>query len=97
MKKDVSWTVTQSVSHLDIEVQVGLWTIFNKATEEHVFEKSILEYLPTIAQPPEYDVCKEFLDERLQMMKGIQILHIFARAVAQPQLVLNLFLNFDRF
>ena len=53
LKKDVAWAVTQSVSHLDTEVQVGSWTNFNKATEEHVFEKSILEYLPTIAQPPE--------------------------------------------
>ena len=41
---------------------LGSWTAFNKnVTDVNTF-KSIINYLPTIPEPPDYKVCKEHLD-----------------------------------
>ena len=39
--------------------------------------------MPTIRQPPEYDVCKKFLDDINEMMKELDLEHIFAHADEQ--------------
>ena len=45
-----------------------------------MFDKSIVEYLPMVPGPPEYPVCKKFLDDLLDIMKELDLDHIFAHA-----------------
>ena len=42
--------------------------------------KSLLEYLPTQAETPEYPVCKFFLDDLLSLIKELDLDHIFAHS-----------------
>ena len=39
---------------------IGSWTDFNKKVTNVEQTKSLLEYPPAIAEPPEYPVCKKF-------------------------------------
>ena len=45
-----------------------------------MFDKSIVEYLPMVPEPPEYLICKKFLDDLLDIMKELDLDHIFAHA-----------------
>ena len=45
-----------------------------------MFEKSIVAYLPMVPEPPEYPACKMFLDDLLDIMKELDLDHIFAHA-----------------
>ena len=42
-----------------------------------------IEYLPVILQPPEYPVCKRFLEDLLQLLKDLEIDHIFTHSDQQ--------------
>ena len=45
--------------------------------------KSLLEYLQTIAEPPEYPVCKKFLDDLLFLINELDLDHIFVHSNEQ--------------
>ena len=68
-QKDVIWAMTHYVCKDLEEGSVGFWTNFNKETTNKVFSKSNVEYLQTIPQPPDYNVCKQFFDDLLRMME----------------------------
>ena len=62
---------------------IGSWTVLNRAVTELNTRKSLLEYMPVFPEPPEYPVCKAFLDKLLDLMKELEIGHIFAHADEQ--------------
>ena len=84
LRKDVVWSLIQSLlSRENAEQRTGSWTAYNKTISRSIFQKSLVEYLPTIGQPPEYDVCKVFLDDLKTMSDELKIPHIFAHADEQ--------------
>ena len=40
----------------------------------------IQEYLPVVSSPPEYPVCKEYLDFLIDLLRQLEIPYIFAHA-----------------
>ena len=59
---------------------IGSWTPFNKKTSDVKLPKSVLQYLPVVPTPPDYDVLKEYLDFLLDTTENLGIQHIFAHA-----------------
>ena len=59
---------------------LGSWTPFNKKISTVSTEKCIQEYLPVTAEPPEYPVCKEYLDFLLEIMKDLEIPYIYVHS-----------------
>ena len=59
------WSVVQTLATENQEEcdEIGSWTCFNKTLHKIIFQISVVESLPTIPQPTEYDVCKTFLDD----------------------------------
>ena len=45
--------------------------------------KALPEYLPVIPEAPDYKVCTDFLDYRCNLLKEVQICHIYAHADEQ--------------
>ena len=83
LKKDIAWSLAEGIdehaeSHL--ETFLGSWTCFKNDTSNLMFDKSIVEYLPMVPKPSEYPVCKNFLDDLLDIMKELDLEHIFAHA-----------------
>ena len=84
LKKDLVWAITIGVGdNANDDHLIGSWTDFKKKTSIETHKKSLLEYLPAVAQPPEYPVCKKFLDDCLEMMNDLEINHIFAHGDEQ--------------
>jgi hypothetical protein len=52
--------------------------------------KALLEYLPVIPEAPEYKVCKDFLDNLCDLLKELEIGHIYAHADEQSKFMQNL-------
>lgn len=81
LKKDIAWSIVEGLEIQGATEQpIGSWTCFNKETTKTKALKSIVEYLPMVPEPPEYPVCKKFLDDLLDMMKELDLDHIFAHA-----------------
>lgn len=84
LKKDVVWAILDALPGKSQDAEyIGSWTAFNKAVTGVDVKKSLLEYLPVIPQPPEYPVCKSFLDMLLSLMKELDVGHIFAHSDEQ--------------
>ena len=83
LKKDIAWSLAEGIDEYtesQPETFLGSWTCFKKDTSNLMFDKSIVEYLPMVPEPPEYPVCKKFLDDLLDIMKELDLDHIFAHA-----------------
>ena len=83
LKKDIAWSLAEGIDEYtesQPETFLGSWTCFKKDTSNLIFDKSIVEYLPMVLEPPEYTVCKMFLDDLLDIMKELHLDHIFAHA-----------------
>ena len=50
----------------------------NKKVTNVEQRKSLLEFLSAVAEPPECQVCKKFLDDLLSVMKELDLDHIVA-------------------
>ena len=59
---------------------IGSWTPFNKKTSDVKLPKSVLQYLPVVPTPPDYDVLKEYLDFLLDTTENLGTQHIFTHA-----------------
>ena len=62
---------------------IGSWLDFNKKVMNVEQTKSLLEYLPIIAEPPEYPVYKKFLDGLISLIKELYLDHIVAHSDEQ--------------
>ena len=63
LKKDIAWSLAEGIDEYtesQLETFLGSWTCFKKDTSNLMFDKSIVEYLPMVPEPPEYPVCKKF-------------------------------------
>ena len=81
--KDIAWSLAEGIDEYmesQPETFLGSWTCFKKDTSNLIFDKSIVQYLPMVPEPPEYSVCKKFLDNLLDIMKELDLDHIFAHA-----------------
>ena len=82
-KKDIAWSAAGSLPQYFQEEELpllGSWTPFNKKISTVSTEKCIQEYLPVTAEPPEYPVCKEYLDFLLEIMKDLEIPYIYVHS-----------------
>ena len=60
---------------------IGSWTSFKKLTSSVDIEKCCQEYLPVIPSRSEYPVCKDYLDNLLDMINDLEIQsHIYVHA-----------------
>ena len=62
---------------------IGSWIDFNKKVTNVEQTKSLLAYLPTIAGPTEYPLCKTFLDDLLSLIKELGLDQVFAHSDEQ--------------
>ena len=79
LKKDIAWFLAEGIddyTESKPETFLGSWTYFKNNTSNVMFDESVIEYLPMV--PPEYPVCKKFLDDLLDIIKDSD--HIFAHA-----------------
>ena len=60
IKKDIAWSVANG--YPGNWPSLGSWTAFNRNVSSRSHEKSIIEYLPVVNQPPDISVCKNYLD-----------------------------------
>ena len=83
-KIDVIWSLLDTLpGSSEKAVPVGSWTAFKKEVTAKEVRKCLLEYLPVIPEPSEYHVCKNFLDRLLDLMKDLEVKHIFAHSDEQ--------------
>lgn len=83
LRRDIIWAIAIAFQG-DNDGALGSWTNFNcQVNRHHSQEKSILEYLPVILQPPEYPVCKRFLEDLLELLNNFEIDHIFVHSDEQ--------------
>ena len=83
LKKDIAWSSAEgNDEYMESQLETSLrsWTCFKKDTSNLMFDKSIVEYLPMVPEPPEYPICKKFLDYLLDIMKELDLDHIFVHA-----------------
>ena len=84
LKKDLIWAIAIGLNTGENEdAMIGSWTDFKKQTTLASFDKSLLEYLPAVAQPPDYPVCKKFLDDLLNLLEDLNLGHIFCHSDEQ--------------
>ena len=83
LKKDIAWPLAEVIDEYtesQPETFLRSWTCFKKDTSNLIYDKSIVEYLPMVPEPPEYPKCKMFLDDLLDIMKKLHLDHIFSHA-----------------
>lgn len=71
-RKDIAWSLCGILDDEDLPL-LGSWTPFNKLVSGHESEKIVQEYLPVTPHPPEYPVCKEYLDFLLNVIEELEI------------------------
>ena len=83
-KINVIWSLLDTLpGSSEKAVPVGSWTACKMEVTSKEIRKSLLEYVPVIPEPPEYHVCKNFLDRLLDLMKDLEVKHIFAHSDEQ--------------
>ena len=83
MRKDLAWAITIGISLENQNKLTGSWVDLNKKVMKVGQTRSLLEYLPTIAEPTEYPVCKKFLDDLVSLIKELYLDHIVAHSDEQ--------------
>ncbi|CAB4022567.1 Hypothetical predicted protein [Paramuricea clavata] len=81
LKRDIVWSLPSAVSvntNEETANNVGSWTPFNKEITVVQHGKALLEYLPVIPEAPDYKVCIDFVDYLCDLLKELEIGHIFA-------------------
>ena len=77
---DLAWSICGAMlsnfEQLDLPL-IGSWT---KLTSSVDIEKCCQEYLPVIPSQPHYPVCKNYLDNLIDMINDLEIPHIYLHA-----------------
>ena len=71
LKKDIAWSVAGSLQSNEDNPLM---------TSSAELTKCIQQYLPVIPEPPEYPVCKDYLDFLLELIKDLNLPYIFAHS-----------------
>ena len=80
--RDIAWCAAGSLKGQQngaLEA-LGSWTAFNKQVSKYKPIKCVQEYLPITPAPPEYPICKEYLDFLLDMIEDLAIPHVFVHS-----------------
>eukprot|EP00794_Sanderia_malayensis_P009432 gene9432-biopygen7559 len=85
--KDLVWGIAGGLPQPDTgneeHPQIGSWTAFQKQVSDVEIIKSVINYMPTIDAPPEYNVCKDYLDSMVDIMEILDVPNIFVHADEQ--------------
>ena len=80
LKRDIAWaTAGTLISHEEESSfsPLGSWTAFMRQTSSTVPIKCIQEYQPVIPSPPEYPICKQYLDSVIEIINDLELSHMF--------------------
>ena len=83
LEVDLIWSICgsfQSIFENEEFVKIGSWTGYQKLISQYKTLPCIQEYLPVVSSPPEYPVCKEYLDFLIDLLRQLEIPYIFAHA-----------------
>ena len=72
LMKDIAWSLCGAIVDEELPL-IGSWTAFNKMVSSHDSNQIVQEYLPVSPHPPEYPVCKEYLDFLLDIIEELEI------------------------
>ncbi len=79
--EDIFWSAVGSLADNDNSLLLlGSWTPFRKAVTSHATNACIREYLRVTSHPPEYTVCKEYLDFIISLIEKLEIPYIFVHS-----------------
>ena len=100
--KDVLWSLARGLPSDDSDNELpllGAWAAYQKNVCEKESVKSLLKYLPANENPPEYPVCKEYLNFILEVMDYLNIPRIFVHADEQvyARILHLIWKHYDRF
>ena len=79
LMKDIAWSLCGAIVDEELPL-IGSWTAFNKMVSSHDSNQIVQEYLPVSPHPPEYPVCKEYLDFLLDIIEELEIPFIYAHS-----------------
>ncbi len=83
LQKDIAWSAACSLPDKlfeDAVASLGSWTAFEKQVSQYQPLICVQEYLPVTPAPPDYPMLKEYLDFLLDMIKDLDIPHVFIHA-----------------
>ena len=79
LKKNIAWSLCGAIIQDDLPLLVS-WTAFNKNVSSYETNQMIQEYLPVSPHPPEYPICKEYLDFLLDVCEELEAPFIYAHS-----------------
>ena len=84
MKRDIAWAaagslVNDALDETDYD-PLGSWTAFLKQTTNSVPIKCVQEYQPVWPHPPEYPICKKYLDSVIEIINDLELSHMFVHS-----------------
>ena len=81
LKRDIAWSMAGALKSDNEELPLlGSWTPFNREVTDHLTTACIQEFLPVTPHPPEYPICKEYLDFLLEIIEELELPHIFVHS-----------------
>ena len=78
-KRDIMWCLVGSLPDMidgEAVEPIGSWTAFYKMISSYNPVKCIQEYLPVSPHPPEYPICKQYLDFLFEVIEDLA-LHLY--------------------
>ena len=78
-KRDIAWSVSGLLDGDEYPL-LGSWTPFNKKVSNFDTTPCVQEYLSVTPLPPDYPVCKEYLDFLLDLIEELEIPYIFVHS-----------------
>ena len=82
-KRDIMWCLGGSLPDMidgEAVEPIGSWTAFYKMISSYDPVKCIQEYLPVSPHPPEYPICKQYLDFLLEVIEDLALPYIFVHS-----------------
>ena len=70
LKREIAWSLCGVLNDDDLSL-LGSWTFFNKLVSNMKYEAVVQEYLLVNPHPPDYPICKEYLDFLLEIIDGL--------------------------
>ena len=84
LKRDIAWAAAGALvadENGDASYDpLGSWTAFLRQTTSSVPIKCIQEYQPVWPHPPEYPICKKYLDSIIELINDLELSHMFVHA-----------------
>ena len=84
LKRDIAWSAAGSVAN-DPEDDstfdpLGSWTTFLRLVSKSTPIKCVQVYQPVSPHPPEYPICKQYLDSIIEIINDLEISYMFVRS-----------------